>query len=106
MGLKTFRSKALRKFWEKNDSSGIQPEQAPKVSAILDMIDAAEELKDLKPLFRFHEYKGARKGIYSHDVSGNVRILYHFKKGDAFDLWYGDPHGQRLEKIMGKGKQP
>ena len=102
MAIKTFRSKRLKKFWEKNDPSGLQPVHIEKISCMLDLLDAAETLKDLRPFYKFHEYAGGGKGIYSYTVSGNFRLLFRFHAGDAFDLWYGDPHGQKTERIMGK----
>jgi len=104
LAIVSFKSKALRNFLLKNDSSGIKPEHVKKVDTILDLINESEKVKDFRGLYRFHEYKGPDKGIYSLDVSGNVRILFRFDPPDAFDLWYGDPHGEQIRNIMGSGK--
>lgn len=102
MAIKTFKSKNLKKFWEGNDPSGINPAHVEKISGILDLIDATEKIQDLRPFYRFHEYTGGGKGVYSFSVSGNFRLLFRFRAGDAFDLWYGDPHGLQIERIIGR----
>ena len=44
------------------------------------------------PGFGFHELKGDRKGTYSVSVSGNWRLTYGFKDGDAIDVNLEDYH--------------
>lgn len=101
MPIKSFKSKSLKRYWENNDASGFPKAHIERIGLLLDLIHAAEEIQDLKPFFRFHEYKGGGKGVYSHDISGNYRLLYRFEDGDGFDLWYGDPHGKQIGRIMG-----
>jgi len=61
------------------------------LSFILVTIDEAEIIEDLNfPSFRLHPYKGVN--LWSVDVSGNCRILFEFKNGDAYILDYLDPH--------------
>ena len=104
MAIKSFKSKSLKLFWEKNDSSKIQSSHILKISGMLDLIDATESIDDLKPFFRFHEYTGSGRGVYSFNVDKNFRLLFRFSAKNAHDLWYGDPHGQSVNKIMGKKK--
>jgi MoaA/NifB/PqqE/SkfB family radical SAM enzyme len=42
--------------------------------------------------FRFHELKGAKKGIYSVGVSGNWRITFKFDVNGPFDIDLEDYH--------------
>ena len=102
MAIKTFKNKNLKRLWEVNDPSGLNPVHVEKISGMLDLIDAAEKIQDLRPFYRFHEYTGGGKGVYSFSVSGNCRLLFRFHTGDVFDLWYGDPHGLQIERIIGR----
>jgi proteic killer suppression protein len=102
MAIKSFKGKNLKRFWAENDPSGLNPAHVEKISIMLDLIDAAVVVQDLRSFYRFHEYTGGGKGVYSFSVSGNFRLLFRFHAGEAFDLWYGDPHGMKIERIMGK----
>jgi len=41
---------------------------------------------------RLHELKGVRRGTWSVAVSGNWRITFSFREGDAFDVDLEDYH--------------
>ncbi len=60
----------------------------------LDALDSATCPEDMNvvPGWRFHEWSGKDKGTYSVDVSGNWRITFTFKDGDAYVVNYEDPH--------------
>lgn len=90
----SFRSKALRNLWEKNDPSGVNPNALPRIRRILSIQDSAETIRDLDvPGFRFHALKGYRPTRYSMRVTGNWRITFAWQDGiaDAIDL--EDYHG-------------
>lgn len=60
---------------------------------MLDALDVAAEPADLNlPGYRFHALKGRDKGRYSLRVSGNWRLTFEFRDGDAFVLDYEDYH--------------
>jgi proteic killer suppression protein len=44
------------------------------------------------PGLRLHELKGARKGIWSVTISGNWRMTFSFRDGDAYDVDLEDYH--------------
>ncbi|VAW93550.1 Toxin HigB, partial [hydrothermal vent metagenome] len=44
------------------------------------------------PGYRFHELTGKRKGTYSVTVSGNWRITFAFRQGNAYDVNLEDYH--------------
>ncbi len=90
----SFRSKALRLLWEKNDPSGVNPNALPRIRRILSILDSAETVRDLDvPGFRFHALKGFDPRRYSMRVTGNRRITFAFDDGTATAIELEDYHG-------------
>ena len=92
---KTFRSKALRLLWEKNDSSKLPPSHIKRIALVLQVIDDLEEVpQDLAHLvsWRPHSLKGDLQGFWSLDITGNYRIIFRFENKNALDLDYLDTH--------------
>lgn len=88
-----FKHKGLRRFYENNDRSGINPEYVEKVKKILSMLDAAETAEEMDvATFRFHPLMGDRKGTYAVTVRANWRITFRFENGDALDVNLEDYH--------------
>lgn len=91
--IKSFRHKGLRDFWEKGSKKGIPAQFAPRIERILDALDAATDITQLNlPGFNLHELKGDRQGEWSIWVSGNWRITFKFRNGDAYDVDLEDYH--------------
>ena len=60
---------------------------------ILAALDTSLEIKDMDiPGFKLHPLKGKLKGRWSVSVSGNWRITFEFRDGNAFVLDYEDYH--------------
>ncbi len=92
--IKNFKSKALRKFWQHSDASGIRPDWLKKVSILLDAIDSAETPEDLDfPGSGFHPLKGDLRGRFALTVSRNWRLTFGWEGEDAIDLDLEDYHG-------------
>jgi proteic killer suppression protein len=90
----SFRSKALKAFWQNSDASGLKPEWVPRVAIILDALDVAAKPEDLNlPGMGFHALKGNMKGRFADTVSRNWRITYAFANGDASLVDLEDYHG-------------
>jgi proteic killer suppression protein len=92
--IESFRSKALRNLWEKNDPKGVNPNSLDRVERILSILESAESIGDLDvPGFRFHALKRFVPRRYSMRVTGNWRITFTWESGvaDAVDL--EDYHG-------------
>ena len=91
--IKNFKHKGLERFFETGSVGEINPNHRRKISLILARLNAAIEIRDMNfPGSRLHQHKGDRKGIWSVDVSGNYRIMFEFRDGDAYNVDYGDPH--------------
>ena len=93
--IRSFKSKALKRFWEDGDRSGFNPAHITRITERLQVIDAASTLEDInQPGWRFHQLKGAMKGRYSIWVSGNWRITFMWdgQAAESVDVDYIDYH--------------
>ncbi|MBP9665230.1 MAG: type II toxin-antitoxin system RelE/ParE family toxin [Pyrinomonadaceae bacterium] len=91
--IRSFRHKGLRRFFESGIVSGIQPHHAKRLRMLLAALDTAFIVDDMDiPGFRLHRLKGKEKGRWSVWVSGNWRMTFEFRDGDAFILDYEDYH--------------
>jgi proteic killer suppression protein len=91
--IKSFKHKGLKEFFYSGKKKGIRPEQASRLSLILDRLNAASDVKDMNyPGSFLHKLSGQLKDHYSVRVSGNWRVFFEFKDGDAYIVNYDDYH--------------
>ncbi|WP_319575870.1 type II toxin-antitoxin system RelE/ParE family toxin [uncultured Desulfobacter sp.] len=91
--IKTFSHKGLERFFYTGSKSGIIPEHSNKLERILDRLNAATDIKDMNyPGSFLHQLKRDKAGQFSVRVSGNWRVFFKFKNGDAYIVNYGDYH--------------
>ena len=91
--IKTFKNRALKKLYEKGESSKIKAAYVERVEDILFRLDNATRVSDMDlPGWNLHKLSGKLKGFSSVRVSGNFRIWFRMENGDAFDVDYGDYH--------------
>ena len=91
--MQNFKSRPLKRFYEKGVASKLRPEHIDRITDILTQLDASKMVEDMNfPGSKFHQLKGKRKSEYSVWVSGNWRITFGFKNGDAYDVNYEDYH--------------
>ncbi|MGH8428559.1 MAG: type II toxin-antitoxin system RelE/ParE family toxin [Gammaproteobacteria bacterium] len=91
--IEPFRHKGLRKFFESGSIAGIQAAHAKRLRMQLAALDTAVTIDDMDiPGFRLHRLKGVSKDRWSIRVSGNWRITFEFREGNAFVLDYEDYH--------------
>ncbi|HVY75955.1 MAG TPA: type II toxin-antitoxin system RelE/ParE family toxin [Puia sp.] len=85
--------KGLKLFWNKSDASKLPPDQIEKIRSILTLLNTAEEVSDLGfPGSALHPLKGDLTGYWSLTVKANWRIIFKFKKGNAYLIDYLDYH--------------
>jgi toxin HigB-1 len=73
--------------------AGIRPAHAARLRLQLAALDTAQEVGDMDIAgFRLHSLKGREKGRWSVWVSGNWRLTFEFRDGDAYVLDYEDYH--------------
>jgi len=90
----SFRSKALRNLWEKNDPKGVSANARDRIGRILSILESGESIADLDvPGFRFHTLKGFDPRRYSMRVTGNWRITFAWRDGVAGAVDLEDYHG-------------
>ena len=91
--IKSFAHKGLEKFFLDGVKKGIQAKHAQKLADLLDRLNASSAVKDMNfPGSGLHQLKGNLRGYWSVKVSGNWRLIFQFKNGDAFDVDYIDYH--------------
>lgn len=93
MVIKTFAHKRLEDFFYSGSKKGIQAQHAQKLEDTLDRLDASNVITDMKfPGSNLHQLKGKMKGLWSVKVTGNWRIVFSFKEGNAYNVDYVDYH--------------
>lgn len=90
--IKSFRSKALHRFWNDAEARAIRADQAARVRRVLLELDAAGRPEDLNlPGYRFHSLH-ARPKRYSVTVTRTWRITFEWDGEDAVRIDYEDYH--------------
>ena len=85
--IQTFKNKALERLLKEGSAKGIPKELEKRVRVRLEVIDSSLTIDDIRiPSYDLHALKGDRKGTWSIKVSGNWRITFNFKDGNAYDL--------------------
>ncbi|MHB8840261.1 MAG: type II toxin-antitoxin system RelE/ParE family toxin [Candidatus Aquicultor sp.] len=94
--IKSFKHKELEDFFYTGKKKGIKPEHADRLERILDRLNAANEIKDIKdmnyPGSNLHRLTGDKKDQYAVKVSGNWRVFFEFIGSDAYVVDYDDYH--------------
>ena len=91
--IKSFKNKGLEDFFYSGIKKGIRPEHEGKISRILDRLNAANDIVDMKyPGSYLHKLTGKLKDRFSVRVSGKWRIFFKFIDGDAYIVDYDDYH--------------
>ncbi len=91
--IKTFTHKGLEKYFFDGIKKGIQPKHAKTLEMILDRLDASGEIRDMAyPGSGLHLLEPKKEKRWAVKVSGNWRITFKFKDGDAYDVNYEDYH--------------
>ena len=84
--IRTIRHKGLKRFFERDDSSCVNPEHVGKLRNILATLHAARTVAHMDlPGFRLHPLKGPLKGFWAVTVRANWRVIFRFE-GDAEDV--------------------
>lgn len=92
--IRSFKSRALKRFWERDDASGIRPDWVSRIGRQLDALDIATNPEELNvPGYGFHALKADLAGRYAITVSRNWRITFAFDGEDAVDVDLEDYHG-------------
>jgi proteic killer suppression protein len=91
--INSFAHKGLEDYFYHGIKKGIKPQHAQKLADILDRLDAAVDVKDMNyPGSGLHQLKGKKKGLWALKVTGNWRVTFSFKEGNAESVNYEDYH--------------
>lgn len=93
--IRSFRSKALERFWWKGDPRKVDSRHVEKLRRQLGTLDAATSPEGMSlPGWRFHSLKGRDSGRYSVWVDENWRLTFRWSVDgpDAVDVDYEDYH--------------
>ena len=91
--IQKFKHKGLKKFFENGSTAGIIVVHAPRLRAVLTMLDAAQVVEEMNaPGLRLHALMGDLKGQFAVTISGNWRVTFEFKNGNAYIVDYQDYH--------------
>lgn len=96
MKIGSVRHKGLRRFIERDDSSGLPAAFIEKIRNILSFLQDMEQVDELQaiPSWRAHLLTGDRKGCWSLTVSRNWRITFRVDEVELeiVELDYEDYH--------------
>ena len=91
--IQRFRHKGLERLFTKGDTSGVNPQLAPRLRRMLVLLDEAVDASALNlPGYRLHQLKGDRGGQWAASVSGNWRLVFEFEGVDATNVDLVDYH--------------
>jgi len=89
----SFRSKALRAFFESGDASKLSVQNSDRIRRILLALDVATTPEQMDiPGLKFHRLKGSEKSRFAVWASGNYRITFGWSGEDAIDTDLEDYH--------------
>jgi toxin HigB-1 len=95
MSIKTLVSKGLEDLFFTGRSHRVGAEYHKRLILMLDTLDAATCVEDLRNARGFHALAGSRTGTFAMSVSGNWRLTFRFEqgdKGDVLDVDFEDYH--------------
>jgi len=91
--IRSFRSKALKRFAGKDDPAKLSVPNVARLERILTQLDEAVSPEEMNiPGYRFHALKGREKGRYAVDASGNWRVTFGWDGQDAVAVDLEDYH--------------
>lgn len=91
--IRSFRSRALKRFWERADTKRLPSDDVERIVRILRLIDDATSPDDMNlPGLHFHALQGQMRGRYAVTVRANWRIAFAWFEEDAIDVDYEDYH--------------
>jgi toxin HigB-1 len=86
MAVKSFSHEGAEEVFYCGRSRRVGAEFNKRMSLILDAIDGATSVDDLRGARGFHALSGDRSGTFAMWVSGNWRLTFRFEHGDSGDV--------------------
>ena len=96
MKIISVRHKALLRFIERGDLSGLPANYRAKIAAMITVLSSIRDIDELGSVskWKIHRLTGDRKGQWSFAVSRNWRLTFRSDdgRGEIFDLDFEDYH--------------
>ena len=96
MKFRSVRHKGLKRFIERDDSSGLPSAYAPKLAGMITLLAAIKRIDELSSVekWNIHRLSGDRKGRGSFSVSRNWRLTFDIDEMNDLivDLDFEDYH--------------
>lgn len=91
--IRSFRHKGIETFFRTGRTSGIQAKHAARLRLQLEALNRARGSHDMAaPAWKLHPLHGKLAHHWAVWVSGNWRLTFTFKDGDAVLVDYQDYH--------------
>ena len=91
--IESFKQKELERFFLTGKGKLPQINHRQRARRILDLLDAATAAENMNfPGSGFHKLQPPTADRYAVSVSGNWRICFVFRNGNAYDVEYIDYH--------------
>lgn len=91
--IESFKHKGLKKLFLDDDRRKIPAAHSEKIARILGRLNEAGTVQHMAlPGYRLHSLKGDLAGFWAVWVSGNLRIIFRFENGQAYDVDLMDYH--------------
>ena len=91
--IQKFKHKGLKQLFESGKASGVNPKHLTRLRYVLALLETAETIEDMDlPGLNLHKLKGRRAGTWAGKISGNWRVTFKLRKGEAVDVNYEDYH--------------
>ena len=89
----SIRHKALRNYWTKGQTKGLNAEWTRKLRRIMAALEAAGRPEEMNyPGSYFHPLKGDRAGRYAVRLTANMRVTFGWDDDGAADVDLEDYH--------------
>jgi proteic killer suppression protein len=94
MSIQSFKDKQLEKCWLLGACGKIDAKLKARLLSKLDYLDAAVEIRDLKfpPFNKLHQLTGELKDYWAVSINGPWRLIFQFKDGHAYNVFYDNYH--------------
>ena len=91
--IESIRHKALRNYWTRGRTRGLNAEWTGKLRRILSALEAADKPEQMNyPGSYFHPLKGHRARRYAVRLTANFRITFGWDDNGAVDVDIEDYH--------------
>jgi toxin HigB-1 len=90
--IRSFRSRALQKFWERGSVQSVPTDWTTQIQMLLDLLEKAKSPEDMALPGLFYSYPEGIKGRYAIKISKGWRMSFGWKEGEAVEVDLEEVH--------------